>query len=139
MPVYQCVVPAGALDPDQRTRVAETITTIHCEVTGAPPEFVNVVFTEPPAGAMFTAGKPSRTAIVAGNIRAGRPPEARRALLDRISDAWVEITGWGKQELVVSVADVPASWVMEKGMIMPEPGEEEAWLRRLQEQQAGST
>ena len=135
MPVYQCVVPVGALTPAQRSGVAEALTSIHCEVTGAPPEFVSVIFNELAAGTAFMAGKPAKTAIVAGNIRAGRPPEVRLQLLKRISDAWMEITGWGKEELVVSIADVPASWVMEKGMVMPEPGEEEAWLRRLQAEQ----
>ncbi len=135
MPVYQCVVPIGTLTSAQRSGIAEALTSIHCDATGAPPEFVSVIFNELAADSAFTAGKPAKTAIVAGNIRAGRPPEVRLQLLKRISDAWMEITGWGKEELVVSIADVPASWVMEKGMVMPEPGEEEAWLRRLQAEQ----
>jgi len=137
MPVYQCVVPPDTLTQAQRSGVAEALTNIHCEVTGAPAEFVNVIFNDLAPDSAFTAGKPAKTAIVAGNIRAGRPPEVRLQLLERISDAWMEITGWAKEDLVVSVADVPASWVMEKGLIMPEPGEEEAWLRRLQADQEG--
>lgn len=31
-------------------------------------------------------------------------------------------------EIVVDTTDVPASWVMEVGEVLPEPGAEEVWL-----------
>ena len=44
MPIYQCISPEGLLDESQRKNIAEEITRIHCDATGAPRSFVNVLF-----------------------------------------------------------------------------------------------
>ena len=36
--------------------------------------------------------------------------------------------GLALDDVVVGINDTPASWVMEGGDIMPEPGDEAAWL-----------
>ena len=45
MPLYS-IACKTALDSDQRQRIADVITRTHCELTGAPAEFVNVAFVE---------------------------------------------------------------------------------------------
>jgi phenylpyruvate tautomerase PptA (4-oxalocrotonate tautomerase family) len=59
MPFYQCQTPEGLLDEDKRAKLADEITRIHCETTGAPKMFVHVAFTEPSA-APATAAESSR-------------------------------------------------------------------------------
>jgi hypothetical protein len=44
--------------------------------------------------------------------------------------ALAEALGRAPGDVRVSLLEVPASWVMEGGAVMPEPGEEAAWLAR---------
>jgi hypothetical protein len=43
-------------------------------------------------------------------------------------DAVARISGCASDDVAVSTSDVPARWVMEGGVLMPEPGEEKRWL-----------
>ena len=54
MPIYQCISPEGLLDESQRKNIARAITRIHCDATGAPRSFVNVLFQDMPNGRVFT-------------------------------------------------------------------------------------
>ena len=40
---------------------------------------------------------------------------------------WRRVTGPPEQELIVGLTELDASSVMEAGMILPQPGQEEAW------------
>ena len=69
MPLYRLSTPSGSLALVQRAQIAEAITEIHCEVTGAPALFVHVFFFDAPASG---AGPRHQ---VHGTIRAGRTPK----------------------------------------------------------------
>jgi phenylpyruvate tautomerase PptA (4-oxalocrotonate tautomerase family) len=133
MPIYEVLSPVGVLNEGVRARLAEAITTIHVEETGAPGEFVNVVFPELPAGSTYTAGKPSSSIIVRGLVRAGRPESVRENILRRMYDACVQLAGADPMSVLVSAIDVPARWVMEAGQILPEPvkEEEDRWFTEV--------
>jgi phenylpyruvate tautomerase PptA (4-oxalocrotonate tautomerase family) len=133
MPFYQCLVPAGSLSAVNRSALAEAITEIHCNVTGAPRGFVNVLFVEYDADNFFTAGKPNRCSVIGAGIRAGRDRETRARLLTELSRAWVSITGQDPRSILIALNDVDPTSIMEAGLIMPAPGEEAEWLQRNQE------
>jgi phenylpyruvate tautomerase PptA (4-oxalocrotonate tautomerase family) len=118
MPLYICSAPADALDDERRRRLAEAITRIHCEVTGAPAMFVHVIFD----------ASQDRQVSVFGTIRAGRSEETKTLLKSRLAQAVAEAAAIDAAKVGVVTSDVPASWVMEGGAVLPEPGEEEAWL-----------
>jgi phenylpyruvate tautomerase PptA (4-oxalocrotonate tautomerase family) len=61
MPIYQCICPEGLLDQPTRQAIAEEITSIHCDATGVPPSFVNVLFTEMTSGTASWREGPLRT------------------------------------------------------------------------------
>lgn len=130
MPLYEVLTVSGMLDARQREELALGITAIHCAETGAPAEFVHVVFPEMARGHAFTAGQRSAPAVIRGQVRAGRPPTVRQALLERISQLYAGITGAPAMEIVVAIIDVPASWAMEGGRVFsaPDPDAERAWL-----------
>lgn len=44
-------------------------------------------------------------------------------------DSLWPILGIDRDEIDMATQDIPAKWVMEGGDLLPEPGEEEAWLR----------
>src|SRR5262249_15353960 len=122
MPLYRCLVPSRAVALEKRQSIARAITAAHCEVTGAPAKFVHVFFIDTPPG---EEGGPI---LVSGSIRAGRTAEQKREIEARVKAAFEQLAGIAAARTLVRLTDVPASWLMEGGRIMPEPGEEAVWL-----------
>ena len=122
MPLYRCHYPEGALDDRQRAALAVAFTDIHCELTGAPRTFVHVQF-HPRAP---RPGEP-RYELHAG-IRAGRDGALAQAIIDRCTSAVRELGGAALDEVTMRTSSTPASWILEGGRVLPEPGEEGDWL-----------
>jgi phenylpyruvate tautomerase PptA (4-oxalocrotonate tautomerase family) len=125
MPIYQCFSPEGLLDGSSRGKVAEEITRIHCDATGIPPSFVNVMFFDLPNARYFVAGKPSAHSVVNGAIRFGRDLATRQRILGDLSQMWTRLTGQPEEELLISLWENPAENVMEAGSIFPALGQEQ--------------
>lgn len=124
MPLYLCNARTGAVSADIKARIADDITRIHCEVTDAPPTFVHAFFFE--EGAAPDVG--DKTVALHGNIRAGRTDAQKKKIMDQMREAVHARTGISRDQIGMTIGDVPASWAMEGGDVMPEPGEEAAWL-----------
>lgn len=124
MPIYQCSSPEGLLDESARGKLAEEITRIHCDATGVPPSFVNVIFTDVPDGRYFVAGKPSAHAFLSAAIRAGHDVATRQTILRNLSQMWTRLTGQPEEELLISLWENKAENAMEAGSIFPAVGEE---------------
>lgn len=124
MPLYTCNAKAGAIPAEAKAKIASDLTRIHCDVTGAPPQFVHVFFFEdrdnPPLGAA--------SAMLFGQIRHGRTDAQKAQICAEMREAIHKRSGLSLNEINMATHDTPASWVMEGGDILPEPGEEEAWL-----------
>jgi phenylpyruvate tautomerase PptA (4-oxalocrotonate tautomerase family) len=41
---------------------------------------------------------------------------------------WTRLTGQPKEEVLVTLLEVPAENMIEGGLFLPEPGREQAWL-----------
>jgi len=125
MPLYTlaCRKP---LPQATREAIATAITDTHCEVTDAPPEFVNVVFMD---GYSLKRGW---AIAVIGGVRSGGNRNAqlierlRQSLLENIAAAAALPT----DQVGIELIGVKASWVMEGGKILPEPGAEGDWLNK---------
>ena len=126
MPLYICNSKPGTVSEQDKAKIADDVTRIHCEVTDAPPTFVHVFFFEdgpqPPLG--------DKQALIYGQIRAGRTDAQRADIANQMGASLAQHTGVAADDLLVFTTDTPASWVMEGGDVLPEPGEEEAWLAR---------
>ena len=88
MPTYVCWARAGQLSPDQRQRIAKSITEIHHDVALAPRYFVQVIFNELEPHSHYVGGaeaEPNHIWIRA-DIRSGRTQEQKGRLLTRIVD-----------------------------------------------------
>ena len=125
MPIYQCISPEGLLDQSIMAQLAAEITRIHCDATGVPPSFVNVMFLDVPAGRYFVAGQPSTHSIVNGAIRFGRDLATRQRILGDLSRMWTRLTGQPEEELLISLWENPAENAMEAGSIFPALGQEQ--------------
>jgi phenylpyruvate tautomerase PptA (4-oxalocrotonate tautomerase family) len=126
MPLYRCVVAPRLTSYDQRLEIAREVTRIHCEVTAALPQFVHTFFAEDDAG-LLPADK---RALLLGSIRAGRSAEQKESLTTQMAHALTRVLGLGADQVSVVTVDVPARWVMEGGEVLPEPGDEDAWLAK---------
>lgn len=124
MPLYMCNSVKGVIPEDAKPKIAADITDIHCDITGAPRTFVHAFFLED-APQLPINGK---SVFLFGSIRAGRTDEQKADLVNRMKASIYTHAGVPLSEIIVDTTDVPASWVMEGGDVLPEPGEEEAWL-----------
>lgn len=118
MPFYRCLVPQDSIPFEQRQQVARAFTDIHCGLTGAPRNFVHVAF--------FANEDPefAEPYYIDGGNRAGRPAALREQLLAQLMRAFRDITGVPANQLGGRITEGPASWTMEAGRVLPEPGEE---------------
>ena len=120
MPIYRFKVPQGSVEFEKREKIAVDVTDIHCGQTLAPRHFVHVYFDEQPGDA---TDWPTRYYLDAIN-RAGRPQEVKDKLLNTLLDAFVRHTGVPRDQISGRIGETPASWAMEGGQVLPEPGQE---------------
>lgn len=126
MPLYICNAAKGAIEDSAKPKIAADITRVHCAVTGAPPQFVHAFFVEDAPNQPLG----DKTASLFGSIRAGRTDAQKAQIVSEMRTSIHTHTGIALDEIDMITADVPASWVLEGGEIMPEPGEEAEWLAK---------
>ena len=126
MPLYLCNAAKGAISDDAKPKIAADITRIHCDVTGAPPQFVHAFFVEEDAAPPLDG----KTAVLFGSIRAGRTDAQKAQIISEMRQSIETHAGLDLDAIGMMTVDVPASWAFEGGDVMPEPGEEAAWLAK---------
>ena len=126
MPLYLCNAAKGAISDAAKPKIAADITRVHCAVTGAPPQFVHAFFVEEDA----TPPLEGKQAVLFGSIRAGRSDEQKAQIVSELRQSIHTHAGIDLDAIGMMTTDVPASWAFEGGEVMPEPGEEAAWLAR---------
>ena len=124
MPLYICNARKGLISDQCKALIAEDITRIHCQVTDAPRTFVHAFFFEESSNVPLG----DKQALLYGQIRAGRTDQQKEEIVDRMRRAIHIHSGIASEDISAYTTDTPASWVMEGGDLLPEPGEEESWL-----------
>ena len=128
MPLYRCIIPEGSVPLALRPQIAKAFTDIHCGNTGAPRNFVHVLFFETPAGSDTPYPTPY---FIDGSNRAGRPEELKLKMKAELMEAFCEIAHIPAEQMAARIDEGPASWSMEGGAVLPEPGQEGAeWFGR---------
>jgi phenylpyruvate tautomerase PptA (4-oxalocrotonate tautomerase family) len=138
MPVYQCYSPKGLVTESAKAEIAEEMTNMYCNATGALASWVKVLFHELPEGECFTGGKPATQSLILGINRHGRDLDTRRAMLRQLSQIWTRATGQSEADLWISVTEVDHTNVMDAGMFIPEPGHEQEWFEENRARLAAS-
>ena len=123
MPHYRCIVPKDTVSFERRQSIAHAFTDIHCGSTGAPRSFVSVTFIETPAG---ETSEFDTAYYLDGANRAGRSEAVKQQLLADLTNAFCEIAKVSPQQINGRITENPASWTMEGGFVLPEPGQEGA-------------
>ena len=128
MPLYNLACKT-VLDDGQRQHIAEVITQTHCELTGAPAEFVNVAFVEG-----FPLRKDESLNVVGGVRKGGnRDHERTENLRQTIQKNIASAANVSVSAVKVTLLGVPGNWNMEGGKVLPDPGAEDEWLDRSEQ------
>ncbi len=124
MPLYRFAVREGLSSEAQRAQIAKEVVRVHCGVTGAPPSFVHAFFQERTAEEL----PEGLAAFVLGTIRWGRTDAQKAEIVSDLKRSVASTLGLDEGEVGVVTVDIPSKWNMEGGTLLPEPGEEAAWL-----------
>jgi len=128
MPIYTCTTTESTLPGPVKEALAREIASIHSEINHVPSTYVNVVFHELPADDVYTDGVPARPVLVSGWIREGHPKAEVTRLATEIAAAVTRIAGVSADRVLVVFESSPASFAVEGGRVLPEPGQEQAWI-----------
>ncbi len=132
MPTYVCSVPENLVDDRQKSAIAEAMSRIHSEETGAPNFFCQIVIEEEkPANRFLGPSRASGQIWIRGDIRGGRTEGQRNKLMLRMMDEVYRITGVKKEEIWVYLCNLAPTDMVEYGHVLPKPGEETAWFDGL--------
>jgi len=66
--------------------------------------------------------------LINGWVRTGHPDDETSRLVAQIADAATRVTGIPADRVLVVIQNSPAHFAIEGGRVLPEPGEEQAWL-----------
>jgi phenylpyruvate tautomerase PptA (4-oxalocrotonate tautomerase family) len=128
VPVYTCTTAVETLTPSSKAALATEITRIHSEVNHVPSTYINVVFQELPAEDVYTDARPAQPLIIRGWVRSGHPEDETSQLVAQVAAAATAVTGIPKERVLVIIENSPARFAIEGGRVLPEPGQERAWL-----------
>ena len=102
---FNCTMQEGVIGEDVRTRLADGLVAVTGTVLGTDAAEISVGFEDIPHGYGFRGGELSTTSLVRGSIEGGVEQPVRVELMTAISDMWMEISGCGVDDLVVSARD----------------------------------
>ena len=119
MPFYQFTVTTGSISAQRKAEIARAVTATHCEVTGAPKDYVSCAFVEVPPGNLFLAGKAEAGTRMVGLIRR-RSEALKKELLVKLAQAWSSATGEPITAVVMFLVDIPGYQAFENGVLLPE-------------------
>ena len=128
MPIYTCTANDATLTASMKAELAGEIARIHSAINHVPSTYVNVVFHELPADAVYTDGRPAAPVLVSGWVRAGHPEADITRLAAEIAAAVTRLAGVPADRVLVVFESSPAHFAVEGGRVLPEPGEEQAWI-----------
>jgi phenylpyruvate tautomerase PptA (4-oxalocrotonate tautomerase family) len=128
MPIYTCTTTASTLTSDTKAALATEIGAIHSSINHVPSTYVTVVFHELPRDAVYSGGVPANPVLVSSWVREGHPADDTTRLATEIAAAVSRVTGVAAEQVTVVIQPGPASFAVEGGRVLPEPGHEDAWI-----------
>ena len=128
MPIYSCTTTESTLSTQTKKALAGEIGAIHSAINHVPSTYVNVVFHELPDECVYTDGVSASPVLVSGWIREGHAKSEVTRLATEIAAAVTRIAGVPAERVLVVFESSPASFAVEGGRVLPEPGQEAAWI-----------
>ena len=124
MPVYSLTT-QKEITEQQKLQLVHMITDTHCGLTGAPEQFVHVLFADG-----YSLINDSELYIHA-NVRAGRTEGTIAEMKETFIRQSSYILDVPSSKVYISLMEIQPKWIMEGGYVMPEPGEEDEWMAKV--------
>ena len=133
MPTYTVTNLNFYISSKQQKKLAEGITKVHNNVTGANTYFAQVIFNKTKKNNHFMGGKKVEepSLFLLGQIRAGRPKEVKDKLIADLKDVLIKNSKLDETQIWVYINDLPPSQMIEYGAVLPESGKESEWFTNL--------
>ena len=133
MPTYTITNSNFNISFKQQKKLAEGITKVHNEVTGANTYFAQVIFNKTKKNNHFMGGKIVKepSLFLLGQIRSGRSKEIKDKLISDLKDVLVKNSNLDETQVWVYINDLPPSQMIEYGAVLPESGKEKEWFSNL--------
>jgi phenylpyruvate tautomerase PptA (4-oxalocrotonate tautomerase family) len=135
MPTCLCYAAANQLTSEQKTAIADAITSAHGEEALAPRYLVQVIFHDVELSDHYIGAKPASIhhIWIRADIRAGRTEAQKSKLQSRIVRELAMITKSSPSAVWIYLHELPPLNMVEFGEVLPEPGKESEWFRELSE------
>ena len=124
MPVYS-LTSSNTITDINKEKLANLFTDVHCELTGAPEQFVHVLFAE---NIPLINGN---ELYIQANVRSGRTEATVADLRKQLVEKSAAILEIPSNQVSINLLEIQPKWCMEGGYIMPEPGEEDEWFEKV--------
>ena len=124
MPVYS-LTSREKINDVNKEKLANLFTDVHCGLTGAPEQFVHVIFAD---GVPLKDGK---DLYIQANVRAGRTEATVADIRKQLVEKSADILSIPSSQVRINLLEIQPKWCVEGGYVMPEPGEEDEWFEKV--------
>jgi phenylpyruvate tautomerase PptA (4-oxalocrotonate tautomerase family) len=133
MATYSVYCAGLALGTHDKYSIAQAITKIHAEVTGAEAYFAQVIFKELDLHDCFIGGVllDEPHIFLNGQIRSGRSEQTKKQLLVEIEIALQTATKLAGHQIWAYIDEITPSQMIEYGQILPSVGQDKVWFSTL--------
>jgi phenylpyruvate tautomerase PptA (4-oxalocrotonate tautomerase family) len=135
MATYSIYYAGISLNTHQKFTLAQAITKIHANVTGAEAYFAQVIFKELDLHDCFIGGVllDQPHILLSGQIRHGRSEQTKKQLLVEIEISIQMTTKLSGHQIWAYLDELPPSQMIEYGQILPSVGSDKVWFTTLPE------
>ena len=133
MATYSIYFAGFKLSTHQKYNLAQAITKIHADVTGAQAYFAQVIFKELDIHDCFIGGTllDEPHIFLNGQIRLGRSDQTKKQLLVEIEVAIQRVSSLASHQIWAYIDDMPPNQMIEYGQILPAVGDDHMWFSTL--------
>jgi len=133
MATYSIYYAGLSLTTHQKFTLAQAITKIHAEVTGAEAYFAQVIFKPLDQHDCFIGGVllDEPHIFLNGQIRVGRSDQVKKQLLVELEIAIQSTTRLAGHQIWAYIAEVSPGQMIEYGQILPAVGDDGVWFSTL--------
>ena len=124
MPVYGLTTNKKISDTTKQ-KLVNLFTDAHCSIMIAPEQFVHVLFSD---GIPIRGNK---SLYIHANVRKGRSQNQITKLCETLTVECAKILHVTEDKIHINLLEIEAKWLMEGGYVMPSPGEEDEWMKKV--------
>jgi len=133
MATYSIYTAGLSLNTHQKFSIAQAITKIHANITGAEAYFAQVIFKALDLHDCFIGGVllDEPHLFLHGQIRGGRSEQTKKQLLVELKIALQSATKLADYQIWAYINEIPSHQMIECGQVLPAVGDDKIWFSTL--------